>query len=134
MRHFPSQTLRAEHGPAPGQSREFFRGPVGIRPADPPTALRGKRTLEAIDSTLWKVLPRMGWVQLCRSTAHKRGLPNPRVLSSVPCRVEMYDEESQVRMVDATSNGSCIHQVKQAPVLHRLTIFVLAETKIVHEL
>lgn len=32
--------------------------------ADPPAALRGKlgkRALEAIDSTLWEVLPRMGW-------------------------------------------------------------------------
>jgi tetratricopeptide (TPR) repeat protein len=37
-----------------------------------------------------------------------RGLANLRVLSSAPCRVELYDEAGHLRMVDATGNGSCL--------------------------
>jgi hypothetical protein len=33
---------------------------------------------------------------------------NLRVISSVPCRVELYDEAGQLRMLDATGNGSCL--------------------------
>lgn len=37
-----------------------------------------------------------------------RGPANLRVVSSVPCRVELYDEAGQLRLVDATGNGSCL--------------------------
>jgi tetratricopeptide (TPR) repeat protein len=36
------------------------------------------------------------------------GPANLRVVASVPCRVELYDEAGQLRMVDATGNGSCL--------------------------
>lgn len=32
---------------------------------------------------------------------------NLRVVASVPCRIELYDQTGQLRMVDATGNGSC---------------------------
>jgi tetratricopeptide (TPR) repeat protein len=37
-----------------------------------------------------------------------RSPANLRVIASVPCRVEMYDESGQLRLVDATGNGSCL--------------------------
>jgi hypothetical protein len=39
--------------------------------------------------------------------AADRELANLRIITSAPCRVELYDESGQLRMVDATGNGSC---------------------------